>query len=145
MAEAKEVEQRTTGVANACNRHPSTVKLEEVGRAERPTVCLDATSLAASRYEYDSGEVMRIAIAQKQWNTARCQELRDLMQHGVGHSQRALSDLYVQAQLALPVDRGPDPVGRTRETLNGLGFTDLAVSRRTEHGVEFVELDLIKM
>jgi hypothetical protein len=36
-------------------------------------------------------------------------------------------------------------VGRARELLYGLGFTHLAVSHRTEDGVEFVELDLIDL
>jgi hypothetical protein len=41
------------------------------------------------------------------------------------------------------IDRGPDPGGGTRELLKGLGFTDVTILHRTEHGIEFVELDLI--
>ena len=37
------------------------------------------------------------------------------------------------------------PSGGTRETLNRLGFTYITVSDRTEHGVQFVELDLIEV
>lgn len=35
-------------------------------------------------------------------------------------------------------------MGGPREPLDRLGFTDLAISHSTEHGVEFVELDLIE-
>src|SRR5262245_3621814 len=43
---------------------------------------------------------------------------------------------------ALGIDRGPHPVGGSRELLDRPGCTDLAISHRTEHGVKFVELDL---
>ena len=47
-------------------------------------------------------------------------------------------------QFALGIHRRPHPAGRTRELLNGLGFTHFAISHRTEHRVEFIELDLIE-
>jgi hypothetical protein len=42
---------------------------------------------------HDGGEVMRIPIAQKERHTSGRQELRDLMQHGLRHRQRTVTDL----------------------------------------------------
>jgi hypothetical protein len=67
------------------------------------------------------------------------------MEDGLSHRQGALADLDVQQQLGLGLDRRPHPVGRPRKPLDRLGLTDVAVSYRTEHGVEFVELDLIEV
>jgi hypothetical protein len=93
---------------------------------------------------HDGGEVMRIPVAQKERHTARRQALRDLMQHGLRHGQRAFPHLDAQQQFALRVNRRPHPVGGTREPRNRLGFPSIPVSGRTEHGVQFVELDLIE-
>jgi len=71
---------------------------------------------------------------------ARCHAAR----HAPSPKVRS-THLNTQEQFALWIDRGPDPVGGPRETLNGLGFTDVAVAHRTEHGVEFVELDLLEV
>ena len=92
---------------------------------------------------HDGGEVMRVPIAQKERHTPGRQQLRDVMQHGLRHRQGAVTDLDAQQQFGLGINRGPDPVGRTREPLDGLGFAHVTVSHRTEDGVEFVELDLI--
>ena len=54
------------------------------------------------------------------------------MQHGLGLRQGALADLNAQQQLALGIDRRPDPVRGPRETFEGLGFPDLAVSHRPD-------------
>ena len=45
-----------------------------------------------------------------------------------------------QEELALRINCGPHPVGGPREPRNSLGFTDVTLSHRTEHGVEFIEL-----
>ena len=66
------------------------------------------------------------------------------MEHSLGHRQGALTDLDAQQQFALGIDRRPHPARRTRELLNGLGFTHCAISHRTEHRVEFIELDLLE-
>ena|SRR5215510_11890949 len=92
---------------------------------------------------YDRGEVMRVAITEQEWDTAERQQLSDVMEYGLGHRQGALPHLGAQEHFGLGIDRGPDPVGRTRETHNGLGFVHVTVSDRTEDRVEFVELNLI--
>jgi hypothetical protein len=69
---------------------------------------------------HDGGEVMRVPIAQTERNTPGRHQLRDLMQHGVGHCQRAVPDLDAQQQFGLRIDRGPDPVGGTRQPLDRL-------------------------
>src|SRR5215470_18827842 len=93
----------------------------------------------------DGHEIMRVAIADKKWHTAGSDQLRELMQHGLCHRQRALTHLHTQQQLTLGIDRRPHPVRGPRETLNRLAFTQITVSDRTEHGVQFVELDLIEV
>ena len=72
-------------------------------------------------------------------------QLRELMQQGLCHRQRALTHLHTQQQLTLGIDRRPHPVRGARETLNRLAFTQITVSDRTEHGVQFVELDLVEV
>src|SRR5262249_19526515 len=94
---------------------------------------------------HDGGEVMRVPVAQKERYTPWRQQLRDLMEYGLGHGQGAFPHLDTQQQFGLRIDRGPHPVGGSREPLDRLGFPDLTVSHRTEHGVEFVELDLINL
>ena len=86
--------------------------------------------------------LMCVPITQKEWHTPGRQELSDLMQHSLRHRQRTVTDLDASQHFGLGIDRGPDPVGRPRELLDRLGFTDAAVSHRTEHRVEFIELDL---
>ena len=90
----------------------------------------------------DGHEIMRVAIADKKRHTAGSDQLRELMQHGLCHRQRALTHLPTQQQLTVGIDRRPPPVRGPRETLHRLAFTQITVSDRTEHGVEFVELDL---
>jgi hypothetical protein len=94
---------------------------------------------------HDCGEVILVAITEKEWDTPGRQELRELMKHGLGHRQGALAHLHAQEQLALGIDRRPDPVGGTREPLDGLGCTHITLSHRAYDGVEFVELDLRDM
>jgi hypothetical protein len=88
---------------------------------------------------------MRVAITEKERHTARRHQLREVMEDGVGHRPGAVTHLDAQEQFGLRIDRGPDPVGGTREPLDRLGYTDVAVSHRAEHGVEFIELDLIEV
>jgi len=67
------------------------------------------------------------------------------MQHSLRHRQGPFTHLDAEQQLALRIAGGPDPVGRPREPLDRLGCTDVAVSHRTEDGVEFVALNLLEM
>ena len=85
---------------------------------------------------------MRLAIPEKERHTTGRQQLSEVMEYGLGHREGAVTPLGAQEQCGLGIDRGPDPVGRTREPLDGLGFAHVTVSHRTEDGVEFVELNL---
>src|SRR5215470_15329547 len=64
------------------------------------------------------------------------------MDDALGHSQRALTDVDHQQQLALRVHCDPDPRGRTFQALDSLGRADRAVLDRAEQGKELIELDL---
>ena len=66
------------------------------------------------------------------------------MEDGLRHGQRVFTHLDPQEQFAFGIDGCPHPVGGTREALNRLGFTHVTVSDRTEHGVQFVKMDLIE-
>src|SRR5262245_45494855 len=96
----------------------------------------------ATEMRHDGSEVMRVPITQKERHTPRRHQPSDLMQYGLRHCQRAVTDLDAQQQFGLRIDRGPDPVGGPGEPLDRLGFTDVTVSHRTKHRVEFIELDL---
>jgi hypothetical protein len=88
---------------------------------------------------HDGGQIMRAAAAQKARQTAWRQQLRDLMQHNLGHGQRALTHLHTQQQLHFGIDRRPHPLGQTGETLDGLGFAESAIPGGADNGVEFVD------
>jgi hypothetical protein len=60
---------------------------------------------------HNGGEIMRVAIAQKERHTPGRHQLSDLMEHGLGYGQRAGTDLDAQQQFGLGIERGPDPVG----------------------------------
>ena len=94
---------------------------------------------------HDGSEVMRVPITQKERHTPRRYQLSDVMEHGLRHRQRAVTDLDAQQHFGLRIDRGPDLVGGPREPLDRLGCTSITVSDRTEHGVQFVELDLLEV
>jgi len=96
----------------------------------------------APEMRHNGGEIMRVPVAQKERHTPRRQQLRELMQYGLGHRQCAFTHLDAQEQLALGIERRPDPVGGTREPLDRLGYTHIALSHRANDGVEFVKLDL---
>src|SRR5262249_1963738 len=78
----------------------------------------------------------------KQRDTVGGYDLRDVVDHGLGHRQGALTDIERQQQLALRVHRHPDPLGRPLQAFHGLGRADLAVLHRAEQGIEFIELHL---
>ena len=82
------------------------------------------------------------AIGQKQRGAVGGQHLRHLMDHALGHGQRAIADVDRQQQFALRVHRHPHPLGRPLQALDGLGLTDLAVLDRTEQGKQLIELHL---
>jgi hypothetical protein len=62
--------------------------------------------------------------------------------HVLGHREGAIPDVKREQEFALGVHRDPDPLGRTLQTLDGLGLVDLPVFDRAEQGKELIELDL---
>ena len=74
-------------------------------------------------------------VCHKQRDTARREHLPHLMHDALGHSLRARTDQDGQEQLALRVDRRPDPLRRARQTPDGLLFAHLPVLDGTEHGI----------
>ena len=89
------------------------------------------------------GHVLLEPVRHKQRDTARREHLHHLMHDALGHGLRARTDRDDQEQLALRVDRGPDPMRRARQTLDGLLFAHLPVLDGTEHGIQLIELDLL--
>ena len=75
----------------------------------------------------------------------RGEQLGDLMEYRLSHGLAAIADPGAQHQFGFWIDCGPHPPRRVGEMVNGFSFTHLAVSHRTERGVEFVELDLIEV
>ena len=57
----------------------------------------------------DGGKIRRVAVAQKQRDTSRREQLGDLMQHGLGHRLATLADPDAQHQLGLRIDGCPHP------------------------------------
>jgi hypothetical protein len=86
--------------------------------------------------------VLAKAIGEKQWGAVRGHDLRDMMDHTLCHGERPITDVDREQQLALWVHRYPDPMGGMLQAVNGLGRADFARLHRTEHGKEFVQLDL---
>src|SRR5207244_9885167 len=130
--------------------HPSVnsfyrVGVEQLEQRNQARLGRRASGLATRRLypvtemRHDSGKIIPVPVTQKEWHTPGRQQLSDLMKDGLRHRQGALADLDVQQQLGLGLDRRPDPVGRPRKPLDRLGCPDVAVSYRTEHGVEFIE------
>jgi hypothetical protein len=81
-------------------------------------------------------------ISEKQRRAVWGQHLGHLMDDALRHGQRPVTDVNHQHQFALRIDRAPDPSGRAGQTLNRLGFTDLARLDLAEQGKEFVQLHL---
>jgi hypothetical protein len=71
--------------------------------------------------------VLPKAIGQKQRGVVGGQHLHDLMDHALGHGPRAMARVDGQQQLALGVQRDPDPLGHTLQAraMAGVRFTDL--------------------
>ena len=87
-------------------------------------------------------QVLATAVRQEQGCTVWRSHLDDLMDHVLCHRQRAITHINGQQQCALRVHSGPDPLGRTLQTLDGLRLTDLAGLHRAKQGKEFVQLHL---
>ena len=85
----------------------------------------------------ESGRILLEAIGEKQRQTARGQHLQDTMNQSLRHRERALSDIKGQEQLADGVNGDPDPVGRAREGLAGLGFA-LLPCLLTDHDEQLI-------
>ena len=59
----------------------------------------------------DNGrQVMRVPVAQKERDTPRRQEVREVMQHGLRQGQGAFPHLDTQEHFGLRIDGSPDPV-----------------------------------
>jgi hypothetical protein len=89
-----------------------------------------------------SCHILPKAISEKQWSAVRGQDLRDVVDKALSHSQGAIADGGRQQQLALRVHRHPDPLGRTLQTLDGFGCAARTVLHGTEQGKQLIELDL---
>ena len=87
-------------------------------------------------------QVLPKAIGEKQRRAVGGQHLRDVVDKALGHRQRASPHVNLQHQLALGVHRGPDPLGRAIQTLDGRGRTDLSVLDRAEQPKQLIELYL---
>src|SRR5262245_41965592 len=74
-------------------------------------------------------------IRHTQRDAAWREHLHHLMHDALGHGPRAWTDRDGQEQLALRVDRGPDPLRRARQTLDSLLFAHLSVLDSTEDGI----------
>ena len=77
-------------------RHPSRFRHRAFGLVARrlhPT----------AEMRHDGGEGMWVPVTQKERHTPGRQQLRDLMQHGLGHRQGAFPDLDAQEQCALGI------------------------------------------
>src|SRR2546430_11552778 len=84
-------------------------------------------------------------VCQKQWNATGCEYLHDLMDKALGHGPRARTNRDRQQQLALRVDRRPDPMRRARQTVDRLIFAHLPVLHGAEHGIQLIKLYLLYM
>jgi hypothetical protein len=82
------------------------------------------------------------AIGEKQRGAVRGQDLRDVVDHALGHRQGAIPDVDRQQQFALRVQGHPDPLRRPLQTLERLRLTDRTILDRAEQGEEFIELHL---
>ena len=88
-------------------------------------------------------QILPEPIGEEQRGAVGGQHLHDLMDHALGHGQRALAHVDRQHQLALGVQGHPDPLGRPLQALDGLSLADLAVLDRAEQGKQLIELDLL--
>lgn len=88
-------------------------------------------------------QVLPKAIGEQQRRAGGGQPLRDVVDKALGQRQRASPNVHRQQQLALGVHRGPDPLGRAIQTLDGRGLTDLPVLDRAEQRQQLIELHLL--
>jgi hypothetical protein len=72
---------------------------------------------------HDGGEIMGIPIAHKEGYTTKGHQLREVMQHGLGHGQGAFPNLHAQQQFGLRIDGGPHPVRGARELCRKIAFS----------------------
>src|SRR5215831_17102280 len=78
--------------------------------------------------------VLLEAVRQEEWHTAGCQHLHDLVDYALRHGQRPVPDVDGQQQFTLGVHRGPDPLRRTLQTLDGLHLTNRTLLDGAEQG-----------
>jgi hypothetical protein len=81
-------------------------------------------------------------VGQQQWRAGGGQDLRDVMDHVLGHGQRALAHVERQQHRALRVHGHRHPVGGTVTTRDRLCLADRAVLDGTEQGLQCIELPL---
>jgi hypothetical protein len=65
------------------------------------------------------------------------------MDKALSHGQRTIANVYDQQQLALRVQRGPDPLRRPRQARDGFRVTDRTVLDRAEQRKQRSALDLL--
>ena len=58
------------------------------------------------------------------------------------HRERAIPDVERQQQFTLRFYRDPHPLGRTRQALDGVGFTHLPSFDGTEERIDLIHLHL---
>jgi len=87
--------------------------------------------------------VLAKSVRQKERRTVGRHHLRHVVDDALRHRQSALADIDHQQQLALRVDRRPDPLRRARQTVDRLVFAHLPVLHGAEHGIQLIELYLL--
>jgi len=93
------------------------LRIEQRGQGHPARLRRRASGLAPRRLHlmtemgHNGGEIMRVAIAQKERHTPGRHQLSDLMEHGLGHGQGAFPYLDAEQQFALGIDCRPHPVG----------------------------------
>jgi hypothetical protein len=94
------------------------LRIEQCGQRHPAGLGSGACGLAAWRLHpvaemcQQCSPILFEPIGEKQRHTARCQHLRHLMDHALGHGQRPVPDVDRQQQFAHRINGCPDPMGR---------------------------------
>src|SRR5262249_62137608 len=94
---------------------------------------------------HDGGEVLLIAIAEKQGYAVGSQQEGYLVEDALRHGQGPLTDVERQEQFTFGLHGDPDPVWGARQALDRFLLADCARFEGTEYGVEFVQLHLAEL